>query len=1535
MMLLQSLFISVINLSFGASFLMLALLLLRPILKKLPKWMICAMWTLVAVRLMIPFTLESRWSLIPDWSISIASEKGVDAENGISFGKVSTGGKESKDKDTAAISETQGELLGNPENHGVTPGNYAGGQGNSADVPGHYAGDQGNSADVPGNYAGDQGYYAGMQGNPAETQGNYAGMQGNPSGTKGNIAGEQGNSGGSQGNPAVPQENYVGAQGNPAVSQENYVGAQGNPAGTQGNSAGDQENYAGTQGNSVGVQGSSAGAQKTIVGEMDEIPGDPVGAQAKGMLVYFGSGIWIAGVIVMLAYEALSAWRLWRTVRLGVRKKVGGVEIWTGGGIDNSFLFGIFRPRIYLPEGLEEQHRDYVLRHELAHLKRRDYLWKPLGYLILSVYWFHPLCWVSYLLFCRDMEMACDEKVTKEFDANERARYCQTILDLSYGKRNALIGTANFGQSDTKSRVEAVLSHKKPAKWVKFAGMMICLALGAFFLTSPNGKAIGNLLSFPTKIQRTDKIYDAEGNERDITFDLLMRSGKDGINLSGSILFDGRTYLDAKNAMKNPEGDWSNFFFIPQDYAINEWKEFIAINPLDGNMDSYTLFITAAGETKTYSSEKAAISSKATEGNQDHPGKGEDAPSGNQDKSAGGKEESAGSKEGSSAAANLGLSGKAAWESEGIDISDFYAKDNGDILNAYVIDEGGVLWGYGENRFGQLGQGFADRKFYKEKVKMAEHAIHVDYSQSGFMIYLTEDHKLYGLGNGGSGVLLTGENIDWSSLVKGEEHAVCSPVLLMEHVQYACCGRNDIVCLLEDGSVWTWGITGISTARDYQLVSEPVKILDGAILVTGGMFNHAALLSDGGVWTWGYNYAGGCGVPELGIVDTPTKVADNVIRVWTSRKRTNTCADYENMSPENEKHEETTIIERADHSFWRCGEGVGNEEKLLKKYYEAVDFPIVCTHEFLPCTPRNFDGTEVTAKDAFKRFLSGDRTVLNPEQERRGGFAGYLTGLDFGFSFEYVLMDLDGDGSEELIVQSGDDLGDYNGVFHFENVSGRVVSWRDDAFESDRVYLLSDGSLAKRWTDYVAQREYWIIFRYLPGGEEEEIKRFVHGDPSAYRIEAGLEEHDYPWNEIDGVEVTSEEFQREYERSIYNKRVTSWRNAATGEIREAPEGTGVPAWCFGIVHFENNWIAKLEDFDGNGEEEYLTVEASPVLSGSGSILTVYWNKKAVCQYEDALNIIKVSNYHYSDLDNDGERELFLELLPNVNSMPLVQYLVLKEGRDGWYALENFETVGESLTNSFPLRITYSDKPWEAKITCDGYDGEILVDVKRVYDAWEEDIREAYGEGYEKAFGKGNNRGECAQIADWGIWEIGFRRFEGENCLVARQGIVRDWKDALWGVVDIIFNYDRAGKICVKDMRFEYVDEYYGAMTMPYDTVMSDMEVQAGAYAEENVEGLLPAVKERLETKEYYYIQIDQSSSYSFRYRVCVHDLVADEDRAVTEWQRAYFWKENMAISRFDGHEATFRFLKDQTDSVPERMTVSGLEDYGVFSILSL
>lgn len=1405
MMLLQSLFISVINLSIGAGFLILALIFLRPLLKRLPKWLVCAMWALVAIRLVLPFRVESSLSLMPAWGISLPSEKTAQIpmreEAGTFYGN-----EEEKAAGDNAASQT-GVMNGDGEEHAGTGLNQeAGGLAGSGSILGADGTAGSGSINGTGGAAGtDQNLGSDDYGGAGKATDMYGSENSNAL-FNGKVAGDEAGS--------MAQ----GRDSQPVLSGDKM-----------------DRVLEGMQKVQKSETGKGAGSLK--VGE------EMLRKNFTNIMLFLCSGLWLAGILVMLGYGLFSCLRLRRTVKAAKRSEIfsrvgdllGSIhqeaffsgnfslgnrfaisfqntEIWSGSGIEKPFVMGFFHPRIYLPKNLRGQDLYCVLQHEFAHIKRGDYLWKPFGFLILCVYWFHPLCWVSYFLFCRDVEMACDEKATKEFDPGQRARYCQTILDLSSGKRDSLIGSVAFGQSGTKARVEAVLKYKKPSFVVIAIGVLACLFLGIFFLTSPNGKAIGNLLSYSANDQET---------------------GTEG----------------AFNSSDEPVASLEQSQMNQQDLG-NDTGE-------------------ALQET------------------------------------------------------DIRLSGKAAWESEGIYISNFYTRDDGDIQNAYVIDEDGVLWGYGENGYGQLGQGFADQDFYTERVKIAEHVIHVDYSETGFVIYLTEDHVLYGLGNGGFGTLLTGGNVDWNSIVHVVKQEVCAPVFLMDHVQYACCGRNDVVCLLEDGSVWTWGITGISTARAYNYVPEPVKIMDGAILVTGGLFNHAALLEDGSVWTWGYNYAGGCGVAEFGIVDTPTKVAENVIKVWTSRKRTNTCADYENMSLENEKQVETTIIEKADYSFFRCGEGVGSEEKILKKYYEAVDFPMICTHEFLPCTPRNFDGTEATAEEAFKRFLSGDRTVLDPEQKRQGYFAGYLFGLDYGFPYEYVMMDLDGDGTEELIVQGGDDLGDYNGVFHYESETGRVISWRDDAFESDRVYPLSDGIMAKRWCDYTLAREFWIIFRYLSDGEEKEIKRLVCGDPSADIVEAGLEERNYPWYEIDGVEITKEEFQKEYEESIYNKRVTSWRNAATGETREFGEGTGISTWCYGIVHFEQKWLTKLEDFDRNGDEEYLTVEARPISYGSGSILTVYWNKKAIYQYEDVLNIIEVRNYQYVDLDDDGEKELFLELLPNVNVAGMVQYLVLKEGQDGWHALENYETIGESLTNSFPLKITYSDKPWEARITCDGYDGEILVDIKRVYDAWDEGMGEIYGYEYQKAFGKGNQSGECAQIAPWGIWEIGFRHFEGKLCLVARQGIIRDYKNALWGVVDIIFDYDKTGKIHVRDMRFEYVDEYYGSLNLPSDlkAVMSDVKLVPGTYAEENGEGLLPT---------YYYVKIDQPSSYSFRFRVCAHNLLTDEDRAVTEWQRAYFYNNgSLAISKFDGHVLYFQFLLEQTDSIPEKMTVDGLGDFGL------
>ena len=210
----------------------------------------------------------------------------------------------------------------------------------------------------------------------------------------------------------------------------------------------------------------------------------------EGVLLIIGSDIWLAGIIAMLAYIVVSFVRMRSRLRTAVRLEVGAdVKGWVSDAITEPFVLGIVRPRIYLPSMLEAGDLECVLCHEQAHIKRGDYLWKPFGFLILCVYWFHPLCWISYLLFCRDVEMACDEKATKNFSAQERKRYCQALLNISQGKRNFLIVTVDFGENGTKSRVKAVLAYRKPSFGVILAGMLAGLAVGFFFMTSPSGNA--------------------------------------------------------------------------------------------------------------------------------------------------------------------------------------------------------------------------------------------------------------------------------------------------------------------------------------------------------------------------------------------------------------------------------------------------------------------------------------------------------------------------------------------------------------------------------------------------------------------------------------------------------------------------------------------------------------------------------------------------------------------------------------------------------------------------------------------------------------------------------------------------------------------------------------------------------------------------------------------------------------------------------------------------------------------------------------
>lgn len=290
-------------------------------------------------------------------------------------------------------------------------------------------------------------------------------------------------------------------------------------------------------------------------------------------------------------------------------------------------------------------------------------------------------------------------------------------------------------------------------------------------------------------------------------------------------------------------------------------------------------------------------------------------------------------------------------ENVNLNIQDYYITNTGDPSNLYYIDENKVLWGCGNNNYGQLGQGIQDYDFHNKMIKIAENVIHVDYSQTGFTIFLTEDHKLYGMGNAGCGALQQYEEFSWSKYVNGESYTVTTPYLLMENVIYARCGNSDIACLSEDSSVWIWGTIGYDGNLEGKASFEPkpVKVLENAVLITGGKYNHAALLTDGSVWTWGYNYAGNCGVDGEVIISKPAKVAKDVVMVWTGNTKLNVnCLDISEFEGIYERGMENTVIRKQDGSYWACGINVGDEEKILPEYWETTDYTVICSYEFLP-----------------------------------------------------------------------------------------------------------------------------------------------------------------------------------------------------------------------------------------------------------------------------------------------------------------------------------------------------------------------------------------------------------------------------------------------------------------------------------------------------------------------------------------------------------------------------------------------------------
>lgn len=329
---MEALFLKILSLSLGATYVAAAVIALRFLLKRTPKWIVCAMWGLVAIRLLCPFTLESAVSLAPSPDF----------------------------RPVPLISANQPEI-------------------------------------------------------PAQTS-----------------------------RPSAAQRASTGAVQAPTVS----------PA-------------------------------QALTSAPAEIPEESQTPTQSRIALF--ARVWLAGAAGMLGYLIFSTLRLRRRVGVSIPM---AENVRCSESVDTPFVLGVFRPTIYLPASVSPEDIPYVLAHERTHIRRRDHWWKPLGFVLLSVYWFNPVLWLAYVLLCRDIEAACDERVIRDMAAEGRRAYSTALLHCSMSRDTIAACPLAFGETGVKERIRAVASYKKPAFWTILAGIVLGAVIGVCFLTSPETAGI-------------------------------------------------------------------------------------------------------------------------------------------------------------------------------------------------------------------------------------------------------------------------------------------------------------------------------------------------------------------------------------------------------------------------------------------------------------------------------------------------------------------------------------------------------------------------------------------------------------------------------------------------------------------------------------------------------------------------------------------------------------------------------------------------------------------------------------------------------------------------------------------------------------------------------------------------------------------------------------------------------------------------------------------------------------------------------------
>ena len=211
-------------------------------------------------------------------------------------------------------------------------------------------------------------------------------------------------------------------------------------------------------------------------------PNPGTSANPLQILIPVAANLWLLGVLILLAYTAISYLSLRHKLRTAVILRDNIFQCET---VSSPFVLGILKPKIYLPYSMDGNNLDHVVAHEQAHIKRKDHWWKPLGFLLLTAYWFNPLMWVAYILLCRDIELACDEKVIAELGYEQRADYTQALVACAVNRRMIAACPLAFGEVGVKDRVKSIMNYRKPTFWIIGVSVLVCVVVAVCFLTNP------------------------------------------------------------------------------------------------------------------------------------------------------------------------------------------------------------------------------------------------------------------------------------------------------------------------------------------------------------------------------------------------------------------------------------------------------------------------------------------------------------------------------------------------------------------------------------------------------------------------------------------------------------------------------------------------------------------------------------------------------------------------------------------------------------------------------------------------------------------------------------------------------------------------------------------------------------------------------------------------------------------------------------------------------------------------------------------